>query len=57
MGKIQQFKNKQSPYSYGQYYYENDDTENLQLIEESDSIKKPVDKYSDKSLHSYVVSD
>ena len=57
MGKIQQFKNKPSPYSYGQYYYENDDMENLQLIEESDSIKKPVDKYSDKSLHSYVVSD
>ena len=25
MGKIQQFKNKPSPYSYGQYYYETRD--------------------------------
>ena len=57
MGKIQQFKNKPEPYSYGQYYYENDDIDNIEPYEESDSLVKPVDKYSDKSLHSLVVSN
>ena len=57
MAKIQQFKNKPSPGSFGQYYYDNDDMDNFQSVEGSDSVKKPVDKYSDKSLHSYVVSD
>ena len=57
MGKIQQFKNKPTAYTFGQYYYENDDMDNFESLDESDSIKKPVDKYSDKSLHSSVVSD
>ena len=57
MGKIQQFKNKPEPYSYGQYYYDNDDTLNIQPYDESDSLVKPVDKYSDKSLHSLNVSN
>jgi hypothetical protein len=57
MGKIQQFKNKPEPYAYGQYYYDNDDVENIEPYEESDSLVKPIDKYSDKSLHSLVVSD
>ena len=57
MAKIQQFKNKPTPYSYGQYYYDNDDMDTFQPIEESDSVLKPIDKYSDKSLHSSVTAD
>ena len=56
MAKVQQFKNNPSPYSFGQYYYENTDA-SFQTLEESDSIKKPFDKYSEKSLHSVVTSD
>ena len=41
MGKIQQIKNKPSPSAYGQYYYDNDDLDNFQPLEESDSIAKP----------------
>ena len=57
MGKIQQFKNKPTPNSFGQYYYDNDDMNNFQPLEESDSVVKPIDKFSDKTLHSLVVSD
>ena len=60
MAKIQQFKNKPTPYSYGQYYYDNDDMDTFQPIEESDSVLKPIDKYSDRkstrlnSSHGYI---
>ncbi len=57
MGKIQQIKNKPSPSAYGQYYYDNDDLNNFQPLEESDSIAKPYDVFSDKSLHSDEVSN
>ena len=57
MGKIQQIKNKPSPSAYGQYYYDNDDLDNFQPLEESDSIAKPYDVFSDKSLHSDEVSN
>ena len=56
MGKIQQFKNKPKTYSYGQYYYETDN-EVFQDNKESDSVLKPYDKYSNKSLYSVVTSD
>ena len=57
MAKIQQFKNKPSPNSFGQYYYDNNDMNNFQPLEESDSVMKPVDKFSDKTLHSNVVTN
>ena len=56
MGKIQQFKNKPKTYSYGQYYYETDN-EVFQSNQEWDSVLKPYDKYSNKSLYSVVTSD
>ena len=56
MGKIVQFKNKPSPSTYGQYYYENDELLEYP-IEESDSVKKPYDKFSTQTLETTVVSD
>ena len=57
MAKIQQFKNKPTPYSFGQYYYENNDVNNFQPLEESNGIPLSADKFSNKSLHSTVTTD
>ena len=56
MGKIIQFKNKPTPLSYGQYYYDNDDN-TMESVEDSDSVKKPYNKFSNQTLQTTVVSD
>ena len=56
MGKIQQFKDAPEPNAYGQYYYESDSSE-FEDISLSNSVLTPYDKFSDKTLHTTVVSD
>ena len=56
MAKVQQFKHKPGPYEYGQYHYEEENLQ-FQLIEESNSVQKPYDKYDKQTLETTVVTD
>ena len=57
MAKIQQFKNKPTPYSFGQYYYENNDMDNFQPVDESNGVSPEGDKFSNKNLYSSVTTN
>ena len=57
MAKTQQFKNKPTPYSFGQYYYENNDMDNFQPVDESNGVSPEGDKFSNKNLYSLVTTD
>ena len=57
MGKVQQFRDKPSPYSYGQYYYDDDDMGSFDDFEASDSVRKPYDRFSTQTLETTIETD